>query len=149
MGIMPEIWEIVDGFKKRCQLKGWHTIEHEDVVESNGEYHSLKWIRGLHPSTFNRVAGNVTYKLKLGEVDRIVNVSYTAWICNKTSCEALMQIMVKNPELLTRNAVFNLSQAYTNNMCLKINETASEVFQDFERFLENKLKIAIKSAGQI
>jgi len=149
MGIMPEIWEIVDGFKKRCQLKGLHTFEHEYVVESNGEYHSLKWICWLHPSTFESVVRHVTHKIQEGEAYRLVNISYTAWICVNTSCEALMQIMVKNPELLTRNAIFNLSQAYANRVCLKINETVSAVIKDFERFLENKLKIAIKSAGQI
>ncbi len=138
---IPNILEMIDSFMNRCRLKGWEIIENETVVKSEGEYHNLIWIRELHPPTFERVAEYDEVAISDGAAYKTLETSYTAWICFKTSCESLMQIMTQKPELLRRNAVYDLSQAFINRTCVKLNETASEVFHDFERFLLDDLRI--------
>ena len=52
-----------------------------------------------------------------------------------------MQIMVQNPEILRKNAVYDLSEVKINGMCLKLNKTKSNLFMEFELFLSDQLGI--------
>lgn len=137
----PEIFEIINCFKNRCQLKGLETLENSNIVKSEGKYHNFIWIRELHPPTFERVAKHEEYAISDGVSFRIIKVSYTAWICMETSCKSLMQIMAQNPEILRKNAVYDLSRVKVNGICSKLNKTKSDVFRDFELFLTNQLGI--------
>ena len=52
---------------------------------------------------------------------------------------------MKSPNLLRRVAIYDLSHVYKGEkFCLKINETESPVFKEFERFLSEKYKIEFK-----
>ena len=144
MGALPKIWEITDRFKGRCRSKGWETLEHEDLVNSGGKYHSFLWIRTIYPSTFKGIVKGNKHAIREGSFYRMVNVTYTAWVCDKPSLEPLKQTIAENPDLLKRNAIYDLSQAYINGVYEKINETASEVFREFERFLEEELGLKLQ-----
>jgi len=48
-----------------------------------------------------------------------------------------MESVKENTELLRRTAIYDLSWAYSGKpLCLKLNETDSQVFKEFENFLE-------------
>ncbi|NIR87956.1 hypothetical protein GWO13_10565 [Candidatus Bathyarchaeota archaeon] len=144
---IPKVWELLKRFKGQCQSKGWKTSEHEDWVKKGGEYHNFLWRRTVHPSTFEKVAMSRRCAIRKGISYQVVDVSYTAWVFPETPPEKLMQIVTENPDLSRRIAIYDLSWAYAGKpLCLKLNETDSKVFEEFERFLEEDWGVEIKSA---
>ena len=142
---ISKIWEIVERFKDRCRSKGWEITDHEDLVKRRGKYHNFLWVQEIHPSTFKSIAINDRSAVREGTSYRVVKVSYNAWICAKAPSESLKHLLAENPELLRRNAIYDLSQAYMNGVCQKLNETANVVFREFERFLEKELRVKFQS----
>ncbi len=143
---IPKVWELIDLFKGQCQLKGWKTSEHEDWVKTgDDEYHNFLWIQTVHPSTFEKIAVNHKCAIRKGVSYQVVDVSYTAWLFPQGPPENLMQRVKENPELSRRTAIYDLSLAYAGKpLCLKINETGSTVFKEFEKFLEKELGVEVK-----
>jgi len=75
----------------------------------------------------------------------VVDVSYTAWLFPQSPPENLMQTVKEKPELSRRTAIYDLSLAYAGKpLCLKLNETDSTVFKEFEKFLEKELGVEVK-----
>ena len=146
MKAVRKIWEIVGRFMCRCQSKGWLVIEREDMIKRNEKFHKILWTRRIHPSTFKSVAAKETSTIQDGTSYRPVDVSYNAWICATPLSEPLKQTIAKNPELLNRNAVYNLSEISTKGVAEKLNKTGSEVFQEFEMFLKDELQFELKPA---
>lgn len=145
MAVFPKTWELIERFKDHCQSRGWKTSNREDLVKAGNEYHNFLWIQTIHPSTFEKVALNRRSAIRDGSSYRVVDVSYMAWVCSKSPPETLMQKIAKNPKILKGSAIYDLSQAYSGEpVCLKLNETDSEVFQEFEKFLEEDLGVKLK-----
>lgn len=139
-----KIWQIVTRFKRRCRSKGWRVIEREDIIKRNEEFHNILWIRKINPFTFKRIAEEETSAIQEGTSYRTIVVSYNAWICATPISESLKQTIAGSPELLKRNAVYDLSKICTQEVAEKLNKTSSEVFQDFERFLKDELQFELK-----
>jgi len=139
---LPSVWELIDQFKRICRLRGWWVSDYEDVVHANGEYHSFLWARKVYPRTFRSVITNHNCPIREGLSYKIVNVSYTAWISPEHLPENLILFVTENPHLLKSTALYDLSEAYLGKQtCLKLNETRSVVFHEFERFLEKEYNI--------
>ena len=139
---LPGIWELIDQFKRICRLRGWLASDYEDVVYANGEYHNFLWARKIYPRTFRSVITNHYCPIREGLSYKIVNISYTAWISPERLPENLISFITENPCLLKSTALYDLSEAYFGKQtCLKLNETKSVVFQEFERFLEKKYDV--------
>jgi len=147
---IPKVWELLDRFKDQCQLRGWKTSEHEDWVKTGDDkYHNFLWIQTVHPSTFEKIATNHKCAVRKGVSYQVVDVSYTAWLFPQSPPESLMQMVKENPELSRRTAIYDLSWAYGGKrLCLKLNETASMVFKEFEKFLE-ELGVEVKPVHKL
>ncbi|MDH5437556.1 MAG: hypothetical protein OEX76_01495 [Candidatus Bathyarchaeota archaeon] len=144
---IPKVWELLKCFKGQCQLKGYKTSEYGDWVKTGGEYHNFLWTRTVHPSTFEKIAMSRRFAIRKGISYQVVEVSYTAWVFPETPPEKLMQIVTENPELSKTIAIYDLSWAYAGKpVCLKLNETDSMVFREFEKFLEEKWGVKIQPA---
>ncbi len=144
---IPKVWELLKHFKDQCQSKGWKTSDYGDWVKKGSVYHNFLWSRTVHPSTFEKVAMNHRCAIRKGVFYQVVDVSYTAWLFPETPPEKLMQIVTENPELSRRTAIYDLSWAYAGKpVCLKLNETNSTVFKEFEKFLEEKWGVKIQPA---
>ncbi|KPV64320.1 MAG: hypothetical protein AOA66_0280 [Candidatus Bathyarchaeota archaeon BA2] len=142
---IPKIWELLEGFKDQCQLRGWKTSEHEDWVKIGDEYHNFLWTQTVHPSTFKKIAVNHKCAIRKGVSYRVVDISYTAWLFTQGPSEELLETVKENPELSRRTAIYDLSWMYTGKpFCSKLNETKSMAFQEFEKFLEEKWKVKVK-----
>jgi hypothetical protein len=75
----------------------------------------------------------------------VVKVTYTAWLFPESPSEVLVQTVANDPELSRRIAIYDLSNVYAGeSVCLKLNETESKVFQEFENFLERKWGVKLK-----
>lgn len=136
---IPKVWELLNRFKERCRVKGWKTSEHEDWVKMDKEYHNFLWIRTVHPSTFEKVALNPKCAIREGISYHVVAISYTAWVFSQTPPDNLIEAVVNDAELCKKTAIYDLSCAYAGKpLCSKWNETDSEVFKEFEKFLEEK-----------
>jgi len=148
---IPKVWELLDRFKGQCQLRDWKTSEHEDWVKTgDDEYHNFLWIQTVHPSTFEKIAVNHKCAIRKGVSYQVVDVSYTAWLFPQSPPENLIQTIKENPELSRRTAIYDLSQAYSGKpLCLKLNETESMVFKEFEKFLEEELGIKVKPVHKL
>ncbi|MEM1602117.1 MAG: hypothetical protein QXS10_06750 [Candidatus Bathyarchaeia archaeon] len=134
---VPRVWDLISQFKIRCREKGWWVSEYEDVVNVNGEYHCLFGVRKVYPKTFKSVVTHHCTPIRDGASYRIVNVSYMAWIFQEYLPESLVLIVMEDPRLLKTTALYDLSETYSGKpIYLRLNETGSVVFQEFERFLK-------------
>lgn len=147
---IPKVWELLNSFKNRCQLRGWKTSQHEDWVKIGDEYHNFLWTQTVHPSTFQKIALNHKCAIRKGISYQVVDVSYTAWLFPQCPPEDLLETVKENPELSKRTAIYDLSWVYTGKpLCLKLNETGSIVFREFERFLEEKWGVKVKPVQKL
>lgn len=147
----PTIWSLIDRFKERCLLNGWETCESEDWVKTaDGKYHNFLWTQTIHPSTFKRIVSNHKCGIRRNTSYEVVDVAYTCWLFPERPPEILVSQVKENPELKKRTAIFDLSYAYTGeNVCRKLNETDSCVFEEFEQFLEERWELAFKPANEL
>jgi len=147
----PKIWSLIDCFKERCRFSGWETCETEDWVKTeDGEYHSFLWTQTIHPSTFERIASNHRCAIRRGISYEVVDISYIAWLFQERPPEFLISWIKENPELTKKTAIFDLSCVYTGeNICRKLNETESNVFKEFEQFLEKEWEITFKPVDEM
>jgi len=142
---MSRVWEVLREFKDSSKRHGWKTSESEDWVETNGNYHNFLWARGVHLSSFKRIALNGKCVVREGLSYRFVKTSYIAWLFSETPSETLVTTILENPDFSSRIALYDLSPMLEGkNLCTKLNNTESSVFKEFENFLENKLKVKLK-----
>jgi hypothetical protein len=140
----PRVEEIIEIFKAQCRGKGWKIYGKDDVVDTGKECHHFVWAQHLHPKTFKKVMTNHHFPVREKESYRIVNVSYIAWISPEPISEKILEIYLEVPDLVRRAAVYDVSSIYRDKLvCLRMNETDSVVFQEFERLLREKYKIKI------
>jgi len=141
----PKIWELLKSFKDQCRSRGWKTSGFEDWVKTGDGYHNFLWIRTIHPSTFEKVAAKHKCVIRKNISYDIVDVSYTAWLFPQTPSKKLVETVANNSELSRRTAIYDLSWAYAGRpVCLRLNETDSTVFQEFEQFLTEKCGVEVK-----
>lgn len=142
---IPRVWELVRSFKRECESRGWKVSEHEDWVKTGNEYHNFLWTRTVRPATLKKIVEEHKCAIKQGISYQVVDVAYTAWLFSEAPSEELLQTVVENPELSKRTAIYDLSWAYSKKPhCLKLNQTDSSVFQEFENFLEKKWGVEFK-----
>jgi hypothetical protein len=142
---MPRVWEILRKFKDLCRVRGWKTSESEDWVETDDKYNSFLWARDIHPSSFKRIVSNRKCVVREGLSYRVVDASYTAWLFSVAPSEILVKTVFENPDFSERVALYDLSPLLEGkNLCVTLNHTDSPVFQEFERFLRNELKVKLK-----
>ncbi|UCC33124.1 MAG: hypothetical protein JSW53_04920 [Candidatus Bathyarchaeota archaeon] len=147
---IPKIWDLLKSFKELCQSRGWKISEHEDWIRTNDDYHNFLWIQTIHPSTFEKVAINQKCAIQHGVSYRVVDVSYTAWLFPRAPPEGLIDWIANSPELSKKTAIYDLSWAYEGKpVCVKLNMTASPVFQEFENFLEDRCGVKLKPLHQV
>ena len=144
MNIVKTIWEIVKRFEFRCKSKGWKTNEKEDAISCSGEFNNIMWTRKIRPSTFKSIATDQTTTIQKGNSYQSINVSYNLWICLTPLSNSIKKTLDQNPELLERNAIYDLSKIRTIKTAEKLNRTASPVCQEFESFLEDELNVGVK-----
>jgi hypothetical protein len=59
--------------------------------------------------------------------------------------DILVKTVFENPDFSERVALYDLSPLLEGkNLCVRLNHTDSPVFQEFERFLQNELKVKLK-----
>lgn len=144
MKIVKTIWEIVKRFEFRCKSKGWKINEKEDVISCSGKFNNILWVRKIRPSTFKSIATDQTTAIQKGKSYQSIDVSYNLWIYLTPLSNLIKKTLDQSPELLERNAIYDLSKIRTAKTAEKLNITASPVCQEFESFLENELNIDFK-----
>jgi len=134
--------EIIQCFKKECESKGWKASEHEDWVKIDNEYHNFLWIRTIHPSSLKQIAEAHKCAIKEGISYRVVDITYTALLLTDPPTDQLIQVIVENPAIAKKTAIYDLSCGHLDKTtCLKLNKTDSKVFLEFESFLQKKLGV--------
>jgi len=143
---VPKVWELLEDFKNKCKSKGWETSEYGDWIKKGDKYHNFLWTRTIYTSTFEKVATGRRCAIREGLSYQIVDISYTAWVFPKAPPKELMRMVSENSELSKRIAIYDLSGAYAGKpVCLKLNETDSPVFQEFEKFLVEKCGVKVQT----
>jgi len=142
---MSRLWEILGKFKLFCKCRGWKTSEGEDWVEMDDNYHNFLWARDVHPSSFMRIASDKKCVVQHGMSYRVVEAAYTAWLLSESPSAGVVRTIYENPDFSKRIALYDLSQmAEGKNLCVKLNNTDSQVFEEFENFLKNELKVKVE-----
>lgn len=147
---MPKVWEIVENFKSLCRSRGWRTSEDEDWIEVDDKYHNFLSAKEIPLSSFKRIAHNGKCVIREGLSYRVVRASYSAWLFSEAPPEALTKAMCENPEFVNRMALYDLSPMLEGkNLCVKMNQTDSPVFQEFETFLQKELRVKLESIAPV
>lgn len=143
--VISRVSEILGKFKLFCTHLGWKTSESEDWVEMEDNYHNFLWARDVHPSSFRRIALDKKCVVREGASYRVVEASYSAWLFSKTPSEELVRTVCENPALSRSVALYDLSQVtHGKDLCMRLNNTGSQVFQEFEKFLQGELKVRVE-----
>ena len=142
---MAKVWDVLKKFKRFCKRHGWKTCESDDWVEIDSNYHNFLWTRSIHLSSFKRLISNRKCVIREGVSYHVVEPSCTAWVFSEAPSEELIRTVFENQTLSSRIALYDLSPFLKGkNRCTKVNNTESPVFQEFENFLENKLKVKVE-----
>jgi len=142
---MARVWEILNRFKGFCRCHGWKICESEDWVEVNEDYHNFLWTKDVHLSSFRRLASNMKCVVRDGLSYHVVEPLYTAWLFSQSPSKELFRTVFENPDFSSRIAIFDLSPMLEGkNRCVKLNNTDSPVFQEFENFLRSELKVKVE-----
>lgn len=142
---IPIVWDLIKQFKRRCKLRGWWASPYEDVIYAGGEYHNFLCAKRVYPKTFKIISLNNLYPVRENDtMYRLVNVSYTAWILQEKPPEDIFRILDEDQGMRSHIAVYDLSEAYFEKpICIKLNETSSIVFREFERFLREEYRLSL------
>lgn len=142
---ISRVWEILAKFKLHCRCQGWKTSENEDWVESEDNYHNFVWTKEVHSSSFKKIALEKKCVVREGASYHVVEAAYTAWLFSATPPQELVKTICQNPDFSKRIAIYDLSQAVEGrNLCNKLNNTDSHVFEEFENFLEDQLHVKVE-----
>jgi hypothetical protein len=143
---MSRIWEILANFKRFCRPRGWRTSENEDWVELNDDYHNFLSTRNVSPVSFKTIISNRKCVVHKGLLYAVVEPSHLAWLFSEVPSEDLYSAILKNPDFSRRIAIFDLSPMLEGKKtCIKLNNTDSPVFHEFETFLRSELKVTAES----
>jgi len=128
-----------------CECRGWRTSENEDWIKVDDRYHNFLWAMDIRSTSFKRIVANRKCVVQEGLSYRVVEAAYTAWLFSKAPSEDLVRTVLENPEFYGRIALYDLSPLLDGkNMCVKVNNTDSPVFQEFESFLQDELKVRVE-----
>ncbi|MGD0160458.1 MAG: hypothetical protein ABSB89_09195 [Candidatus Bathyarchaeia archaeon] len=143
---ISRIWEIVTSFKQFCRLRGWRTSENEDWVELDNEYHNFLSAKNVNPASFKTIITNRKCIVHKGLLYTVVEQSHQAWLFSEPPSQDMYNTVLKKPDYSKNIALFDLSSVqHGKNKCIKLNNTDSPVFHEFETYLQNELKIEIQS----
>jgi len=141
----PQVWDLIDKFKGCCKSKGWNACEYDDMIEAENEWHKFFWIRSLHTNTFRKVIMNSLCSMREGISYKTVRLSYMAWVLPEKPSESITRTVAEEPRFSRKIAIYDLRDVYAGRpLCLKLNETKSVVFQEFEKFLSIEYDIKIQ-----
>lgn len=142
---ISRISEIIAKFKHFCNSQGWKTSQNDDWVEADDGYHTFLWAREVNPESFKRIAADQKCVVQEGLSYRTEEAAYTAWLFPETPPKCLIKTVRENPDYSKRIALYDLSQVTgTKNLCVKLNNTDSSVFHEFENFLQTELNVKVK-----
>ena len=148
--VIPRVWDLICDFKRECESRGWKASNHEDWIRVGNDYHNFLWTRTVRPATFKKIAEERKCAIKQGISYQVVDVAYTAWLFSETPPEELLQMVDENPELFKKTAIYDLSWVHSGKpVCLKLNQTDSRVFKEFESFLEEKWGVEFKPVKEL
>jgi hypothetical protein len=142
------VWEILEEFKRMCNLRGWSTSQSEDWIKTGDKYHNFLWTRDIPLSSFKKIVSNRKCIVPEGSSYRVEEASYTAWLFSQKPSEDLVKTVYDNSDFSERTAIYDLTLVLKGEkVCAKLNNTSSPVFQEFERFLKEELKVKFKSVS--
>jgi hypothetical protein len=146
----PKVWDLISNFKDECQTQGWKTSKQEDWILVDGQYHNFLWTRSVHPSTLKKIARAAKCAVREGVSYRVIEVAYTAWLLSEPTPEDVMHTVMNDENLARTTAVYDLSCLHeANPTCLRLNQTQSRVFKEFEEFLQKKWGVKFKSPRDV
>ena len=143
---MIRVWEILSRFKHFCKHHGWKTSESEDWVEINQGYHNFLWTKNVHVSSFRRLISNRKCIVREGLSYHVVEPTCTAWLFSEAPPKDIVRSVVENPSFSSKIALYDLSHLLDGkNRCIRLNNTGSPVFQEFENFLQNEFNVKLEA----
>jgi len=142
---IQEIWTTLEKFMDSCEIRGWKTSKKNYWVETEKGYHNFLWTKHIHLSSFISITASRKCVVQKGQSYQVVDASYTAWLFAEEPSKTLLEAAYENPEITKRTAIYNLNPiSKGKSQILKLNETDSPVFHEFERFLVETLEIKLK-----
>lgn len=139
---MPKIIAIIKAFKDTCQRRGWKTSDREDWIGIDNVYHNFLYMKDVPPSTFKKIVTSHKCVVPEGASYHVVDAQYTAWLFSETPSTSIMKTVIENPNFSKRVAVYDLSPVLEGrNACVKLNNTESPAFLEFENFLREKWNV--------
>lgn len=141
---LPKVYEIFERFKRSCRLKGWRTSESDDWIELDNAYHNFLWTKNVTLASFKTIISNKKCVVQKGLSYSVVQSTHIAWLFSEEPSNYLLKTVLENPDYSKSVAIFDLSHLmHGKNICIKLNNTDSSVFHEFETFLQSELKVEV------
>jgi hypothetical protein len=141
-----KIWEVVDKFEDWAyQKKDWKVIKGYDLIKEKNEYYKFIWTSNFHTDTFKKILSIQSCSLGNHRSYKSVKPSFLVWILNETPKPVVWGLIKEAPCLSKRVAIYAINTSFGEiPHCLKLNETHTNVLDDFENFLKTELGIRVK-----
>ena len=141
-----KIWEVVNKFEDwACQRKDYKVIRSCDLIQEKGEYYKFMWTPNFRTETFKKILSKQSCSLGNHLSYKTVKPSYMVWILNETPKALVWELIKKTPCLSKRVAIYAIHTLFGEMpTCLKLNETHTNVLDDFENFLKTELGVRVK-----
>lgn len=134
---LREIWKIMEKFKTLCRRHGWKASDDEDWVAVDGHYHNFLMARWIHPSSFKKIALDRKCIVREGLSYHVFEATYVAWLFSEPPLESLVEMVLENPDLCKSIAIYDLGSVRERRKPYgRLNRTRSQVFHEFEKFLQ-------------
>lgn len=149
--VIPETCDLMHTFKEHCSSKNWKVYNNGDVVEVDHEYHKFFWIRIPSIVTVKNIVLHAICPLCEDDSYRLITPTYMAWVLPEAFSEKAWSCLLHTtPELFKTIAFYDLGRVYSDgeSQGVKLDETNSIVFHEFERFLKKKYGVVFTPLPQ-
>jgi hypothetical protein len=137
---VPRTWELIAEFIEHCKTRRWKTLERDDLVKIGDKNHHFLWTQTISPNTFEKISKAHKIAARIGKRSyRVIDIAYTAWLFSGPVSSELYRMVKEQPEFTRTIAIYDISKAHlATPTVIKLNETDSEVFREFEYFSQNR-----------
>jgi hypothetical protein len=141
--LQTEIPEFIKEFTEHCRRsKHWKTYENQELIQTETGFHKIVWLQEPQARFFENSIKHPISVIRDELSYRAVRHDFTAFVSlNALSAEVTL-FFEESPSLSNWVALYDLSAATKHpSVCSKTNYTKSEVFQEFEKFLNSFYRI--------
>jgi hypothetical protein len=135
----------VERFLEHCGKMHWKVYKDQDLVQTENGFHKFIRVENPESHSLRQSLKNQTILIKDGACYRQVRSNFMALISYDQVSSALLKFSEENPQFVNSVAIFGLGETIKHSSVIFKNQTKSEVFREFERFLVKTYQVKLQA----